>query len=176
MSSLCRTTTAPDTFIFLGGDCTHLPGEWRPTKYLPLPDEIKPSPLPAIRSGACPGALITPIYRFHNEKAASPDCSADAITHPFFTVKDKTAHNGAEAREIVEHMCEFDAYDNVFTMIAPDNTMLDAIEFFPNALANDRKQKGWREKVMWRFLRDFEEAVGEHDSCRQVSKNTETAK
>lgn len=99
---------------------------------------------------------------FHHKNATSPDCDADAMTHPFFTVRDEASYNGAEARESVEHMCEFDAHDNIFTMIAHDNTMLDAIDFFPKASANDWKQKGWREKVMWQFLRDFHEAVAEH--------------
>lgn len=162
MCGLCRTTTAPDTFVFLGGDCAHNAGEWRPTNYLSLPDEITPSPLPAIRSNACPGALLIPLHRFYHKDATSPDCDADAMRHPFFTVRDEASHDGAETRESVEHMCEFDAHDNIFTMIALDNTMLDAIDSFPKAPANEWKQKGWREKVMWQFLRDFHEAVADH--------------
>jgi len=174
MCGLCRTTTAPDTFIFLGGDCAHHAGEWRPTEYLPLPDEITPSPLPAISSNSCPGALITPIHRFHHKNVTAPECDADAKTHPFFTVRDEASHNGAEARESVEHMCEFDAHDNILTMIAHDNTMLDVVDFFPKASANKWKQKGWREKVMWQFLRDFHEAVAEHvdyETSRQVPES-----
>ena len=159
MCALARTTTFPDTFIFLGGDCGHHAGEWRPTQYLPLPDEIKPSPLPAVRPTSCPGSLFTRIHRFYHENVPPPQSDEDAVTHPFFTVRDEFSHNGAEARESVEHMCDFDAHDNVFTMVAHDKTMLDIVDLFPKASANDWKSKGWREKGMWHFLGDFHKAV-----------------
>lgn len=38
ISALVRTT--PDTFVFLGGDVCHFTGVIRPTKHIPLPDEI----------------------------------------------------------------------------------------------------------------------------------------
>ena len=159
MCALARTTTSPDTFIFLGGDCGHHAGEWRPTQYLPLPDEIKPSPLPAVHPTTCPGSLFTRIHRFYHENVPLPQSDEDAVTHPFFTVRDEFSHNGAEARESVEHMCDFDAHDNVLTMVAHDKTMLDIVDFFPKASANDWKSKGWREKGMWQFLGDFHKAV-----------------
>lgn len=146
MCALCRTTTSPDTFILLGGDCAHHGAEWRPTEYLPLPDEIKPSPLRAIHPNVCPGALFTPIHRFHHEGTYSSECDRDASTHPFFTVRDESSHNGVEARESVEHMSDFDAHDNILTMIAHDNTMLDVVDVFPKASANDWKKKGWRRR------------------------------
>jgi len=61
------------------------------------------------------------------------------MTHPFFIVRDQASQNGAEARESVEHVWEFDAHDNILTMIAHDNMMLDVIDFFPRASAN-----GWK--------------------------------
>lgn len=56
-------------------------------------------------------------------------------------------------------MEEFDAHETVLTMIAHDDTMVNVVGTFPNTSANDWKKKGWREKGMWRFLRDFGEAV-----------------
>lgn len=53
----------------------------------------------------------------------------------------------------------FDAHDNVLTIIAHDDTMVNVVGVFPNTLANDWKSKGWREKGLWRFLGDFGVAV-----------------
>ena len=90
------------------------------------------------------------------------------MTHPFFTIRDEASHNGAEARESVEHMGDFDADDNILTMIAHDNTMLEVVDFFPKASANDWKKKGWREKGMWQFLRDFHGAIKEDVSNKST--------
>ncbi|KAL9014158.1 MAG: hypothetical protein Q9173_001172, partial [Seirophora scorigena] len=37
MCALARTTASPSTFLFLGGDCAHHAGEFRPSASLPLP-------------------------------------------------------------------------------------------------------------------------------------------
>lgn len=161
MCALCRTTTSPDTFIFLGGDCAHHGSEWRPTQYLPLPEEIKPSPLPALYPGACPGSLFAPLHRFHHDDAAPHERDIDAMTHPFCTPANGSSHNEAAAMESTDHMAEFDAHDNILTMIAHDNAMLNIVDLFPRGTANEWKKKGWREKGMWRFLADFQEAVKE---------------
>ena len=158
MCALSRTS--PNSFIFLGGDCAHHGSEWRPTEYLPLPGDIKPSPLPALCPSICPGSLFTTIHRFHDESAVSPEDDTAAMTHPFCTPIDDAAYNGAEARESVEHMSEFDAHENILVMIAHDNTMLDVVDFFP-CLANDWKKKGWKENGHWKFLGDFHEVVKE---------------
>lgn len=60
-------------------------------------------------------------------------------------------------------MSDFHAYEDILTMIAQDNTLLDAVDFFPKLSANDWKKKGWREQSMWQFLRDFHEAVNTAD-------------
>ena len=158
MCALSRTS--PNTFMFLGGDCAHHGSEWRPTEYLPLPRDIQPSPLPALCPNVCPGSLFTSIHRFHDESAASPEDDTAAMSHPFCTPVDDVAYNGAEARESVEHMSEFDAHENILVMIAHDNTMLDVVDVFP-CLANDWKKKGWKEKGHWKFLGDFHEVVKE---------------
>lgn len=161
MCALCRTNSSPNTFIFLGGDCAHHASEWRPTQHLPLPDDIKPSPLPALHPGTCPGSVFNSIHRFHHEEVASLEQDIDAMTHPFCTPTDQASYNGAEARESVDHMSEFDAHDNILVLIAHDTSMLNIVDFFPHGTANDWKQKGWREKGLWRFLSDFSDAVKE---------------
>ena len=158
MCALCRTSSSPASFILLGGDCAHHGSEWRPTEYLPLPDEIRPSPLPSLYPGVCPGSLFTTIHRFHDESAASPEDDIAAWTHPFCTPAEEAAYNVAEARDSVEHMSDFEAHENVLVMIAHDSTMLGVVEFYPRS-ANDWMKKGWKEKGLWKFLGDFHEAI-----------------
>lgn len=160
MSALCRTTTSPDTFIFLGGDCADHGSEWRPTKHVPLPKEIKPSPLSLRYPGACPGSIFASIHRFHGEGAPF-DGDINAINRPFCTPTDDACDDVTRARKTIDYMSEFEAHENVFIIVAHDNTMLDIVDFFPNGSANDWKEKGWREKGMWRFLADFKGAVEE---------------
>ena len=144
--------------MFLGGDCAHHGSEFRPTEYLPLPDNITPSPLPKLYPNICPGSLFASVHRFNDESTTVAAHQTAAMTHPFCTPTDVAAHNGAEARESVDHMSEFDVHENVLVMIAHDNTMLDLVEFFPRS-ANDWQKKGWKERGLWKFLGDFTEAV-----------------
>lgn len=45
MCGLARTRADPPEFIFMGGDIAHHGGEFRPTEYLPIPENIVPNPL-----------------------------------------------------------------------------------------------------------------------------------
>ena len=60
-------------------------------------------------------------------------------------------------------MSAFDGRDDVLVMIAHDAYMGDVVRCFPDGKANGWKAEGWKEKGTWRFLRDFEEAVGERE-------------
>ncbi|KAI1676011.1 Metallo-beta-lactamase superprotein [Pyrenophora tritici-repentis] len=62
MSALARTTADPPTFILLGGDIAHHCGEFRPSRYIPLPDIITPSPI-SHRAGAVLGDCFKPCIR-----------------------------------------------------------------------------------------------------------------
>ncbi|KFY35921.1 hypothetical protein V494_05478 [Pseudogymnoascus sp. VKM F-4513 (FW-928)] len=62
MCALARTTTNPDTFIFMGGDIASHAGEFRPTKYVPLPSLISPNPLNFLSPKPCPGHLFENIH------------------------------------------------------------------------------------------------------------------
>lgn len=150
MCALARTSTDPDTFIFMGGDCAHHGGEIRPTPYLPIPNSIDPSPIPRIHSGVCPGSLFASIHRLHPEKSPA---------EPFLLANSNGASDVVAARDSVIKLGEFDGHDNVFTILAHDNTVLDVVGKFPHKRANDWKKKGWREKTLWRFLGDFGPAI-----------------
>jgi hypothetical protein len=57
----------------------------------------------------------------------------------------------AESRRSVEKLTVFDDWENVFTILAHDGSLLDVLELFPKT-ANDWKTKAWKEKSHWRFL------------------------
>ena len=74
-------------------------------------------------------------------------------------VSGDAAHDMKAARDSVEKMEEFDAHENILTVVAHDDTMVNVVGTFPKTLANDWKRKGWREKGLWKFLGDLGEAV-----------------
>lgn len=137
---LARTT--PDTFVFMGGDCCHHGGEFRPTEFLPLPKSIPP---PATRKGvgACPGAYFQ--EQVHPFKSA---------TRPFYDVAQGFSHDHDEAVRSIGKLQDFDANDDVLTIIAHDSTLLDNLDFYPKKL-NDWKAKDHKKQVLWSFCGDF---------------------
>ena len=157
MCGLARVTSTQegdleDTFVFMGGDTAHHGGEFRPTEYLPLPKDIRPSPYVAKYPSACPGHLFEAI---HPRKKG---------TDPYYQLSDAIAHNKEQADHSCELMQEFDAGDNVFVVIAHDNTLLDpeiGVEWFPHGTLKNWKEKGNATKGRWAFLKDFTRAVEE---------------
>jgi glyoxylase-like metal-dependent hydrolase (beta-lactamase superfamily II) len=154
LCALARTTANPPTFMFLGGDIAHHAGEFRPTEYLPLPDSITPSPLQApfaAQATFCPGEVFEAIH------------PSKSRTKPFFSPStgEHAVHaDVAETRRSIEKLTEFDAYDNVFSVIAHDQSLFDVVEFYPKA-ANQWKEKGWAREGQWRFLGEFRAGIDE---------------
>ncbi|KAE8383445.1 beta-lactamase-like protein [Aspergillus bertholletiae] len=148
MCALARTT--PSTFIFMGGDACHHCGSLRPTEYIPLPNEISPSPFSIPRyapNSTCPGTLLEEIHP-HRSRVT-----------PFYTgLAPAPDRNVEEAEKSLNKMADFDASEDVFVAIAHDSSLLDIIDFFPKKV-NDWKEKGWKEASRWRFLEDFHKAV-----------------
>jgi len=145
LCALARTTVDPPTFMFLGGDIAHHGGEFRPTQYLPLPESISPSPLEApfmVAPSFCPGEIFQAI---HPEKSR---------TEPFFSPTGDFHSDNQEARRSIAKMTEFDAYDNVFSVIAHDKSLLGVVDLYPKG-ANEWHAKGWGKEGRWRFLRSF---------------------
>jgi glyoxylase-like metal-dependent hydrolase (beta-lactamase superfamily II) len=148
LCALARTTADPPTFMFLGGDIAHHAGEFRPTEYLPLPDSISPSPLQApftAQATFCPGEVFQAIHP--SKSRTSPFFSPSSGEHAVH-------HELAEAKRSIEKLTEFDAYDNVFSVIAHDQSLFDIVDFYPKS-ANQWKAKGWAKEGQWRFLGDF---------------------
>lgn len=147
----------------MGGDLTHHAGELRPSPHLPLPSSIPSYHIPTLSTllsahrGTCPGSLLESLQK-----------SRDRIperTTPFFD-----PNMGKDITEVVrtiEKTQVADADDNVLYLFAHDNVARKIIKFFPGETANEWKKEGWREKLLWSFVGDFEEALkgvsGEED-------------
>ncbi|KAI4092054.1 MAG: hypothetical protein LQ344_003709 [Seirophora lacunosa] len=161
MCALARTTASPSTFLFLGGDCAHHAGEFRPSASLPLPPTISPSPLPHLHPSVCPGSLFIPIHRLYDpsNRAHATDTPT---AEPFYRPAAEGAKDVAQARDSAAKMSACDGDEDVLVMIAHDRHMLDVVRCFP-AKANAWKAEGWKEKSTWLFLRDFETAVAESE-------------
>lgn len=144
---LARTSTKPDTFIFMGGDAAHHGGEFRPTQHLPIPKELSPSPL-RHRGTPCPGELLQQIH---------VDGAADK---PFYKLTKTFPHDKPTAEWTLDGMGEFDAHDNILVLVAHDDAVVDPplFDFYPKTV-NDWHQKDVAKKVKWLFLGDFEGAV-----------------
>ena len=153
---LARTTTNPDTFVFMGGDASHHGGEFRPTDYLPIPKELKPSPLKR-RAPVCPGHLLQEIH---------PHGSANK---PFYHVTKSFANDKEVADWTIDGLGEFDAHENVLLLAAHDDAVVDPpqLDFYPQPL-NDWYKKGIAKKVKWMFLGDFEDAMEAKEKGREA--------
>lgn len=143
MAGLARITTSPDTFVFMGGDACHHPGEYRPTEYLPLPTHVKS--LPDFGSG-CPGAVLEKIHPRHS------------ATEPFYEVADGFSHDTDEAKRTIRKVEGFDAADNILVVIAHDRTLIGNIDFFPKN-CNKWHSQNQAEKTRWIFVNDFKKAI-----------------
>lgn len=148
---LARTTTSPNSFIFMGGDACHHGGEFRPSPYRQIPSSISPNPLDLKSKQPCPGSLFEDLYRDGDN------------SKPFYAIArlpdgKGVAHDVDEAEATIDKIIEADAQDEVLVVMAHDDSLLPVLDFFPK-YANDFKQKGWAEEGRWLFLKDFAKAI-----------------
>ena len=161
MCGLARVTSAPDSFVFMGGDIAHHAGEWRPSLFMPLPDSISPHPFTPTKTtcGNCPGAM------FEKMNVGKADSAGRGQTAPFYTpakLETGQVHYDVDVCVAsIKKMQEYDAQSlqNILVAVAHDDTLLGEIDFFPSTI-NDFVKKGWVSRLRWRFLRDFSEAIG----------------
>jgi hypothetical protein len=146
LNGLVRTTSNPDTFIFLGGDTVHHGGELRPTPHLPIPDEVQ-FPLPdhvrARGVSTCPTG--SQFRELNIKRGRKPD-------QPFFDPV--LVVDMADAVESIHKGQEADAQSNILFLFAHDASIQGVVDFFPQP-ANVWKEKGWKEKHQWNFLQDL---------------------
>ncbi|KAK4447320.1 beta-lactamase-like protein [Podospora aff. communis PSN243] len=154
LGGLARTTTNPDTFIFMGGDLCHHSAILRPSPERPIPKDlhIHLHDIPASHSRVyqCPGAVTKEEFEHLNIKRSR---RAD---EPFFDPV--LVENFTQAVDTIRRTQTADVSDNVWFVSAHDPHIIGTADFFPKE-ANHWKKKGWAEKVYWTFLKDLLPAV-----------------
>ncbi|TFK48513.1 Metallo-hydrolase/oxidoreductase [Heliocybe sulcata] len=130
ITGLARVT--PTTFILMGGDTCHHPGQLRPNTYLP-----------------CPCSLLSSVSRECFPQAAT---SSD-LTQPLLTIpptQPSVYVDSSIATESIRKLGAFDAHPDVLVLLAHDASVQDVVNYWPEK-ANNWKQEGWKEK-RWGFL------------------------
>ncbi|KAI0975574.1 beta-lactamase-like protein [Xylaria arbuscula] len=146
LAGLARTTSNPDTFIFMGGDICHHAGEIRPSPRLPIPVNVQ-FPLPDRRIPFCPGAEH--FHALNHKRGRRAD-------EPFFDPV--LAVDVPQAIQTIKDTQLVDAQSNVLFLFAHDMEINGIVGFFPQA-ANAWHEKGWKEKALWKFLADLTPAA-----------------
>lgn len=153
LAGLVRTTTNPDTFIFMGGDLCHHGGEIRPSTHLPIPADVRVS-LPETlrpRFSVCPGGAQ--FQELNVKRGRKPN-------EPFFDPV--LAVEVAQAIQTIKDAQVADAKGDVFFIFAHDMSLQGSVDFFPHS-ANHWKEKGWKEKTLWKFLVELAVAIVPRD-------------
>ncbi|KAJ4159848.1 uncharacterized protein LMH87_007787 [Akanthomyces muscarius] len=166
ISALARTT--PDSFIFMGGDCSHYAGMLRPTEYVPMPATIPPGQLDAYYPPMCPCSLFTALHPTVGRTATNGNggehtksSSDEARSRPFYDVSRKP-HGAYEfgdlAQESVDKVKILDAQKNIFVCLAHDRALMEVLPLYNrnvDAVINDWNNCGYKEKTRWGFLNEL---------------------
>ncbi|OBT90447.1 hypothetical protein VE02_01222 [Pseudogymnoascus sp. 03VT05] len=147
--ALARTTTSPNTFVFMGADACHHNGEFRPSVFHPLPTSILPNPLTRDPVHACPGESWA---KYLKAKGRS-------IETPFFDIPDVSAgpaytHDVQASLETINKVQDTDADTHVLVIFAHDESIKGIVDFYPKSV-NEWKAKEWGTVSRWAFLKDF---------------------
>lgn len=143
-----RVSSNPDSFVLMGGDASHHCGEFRPTKWRPLPTSITPSPVPKMLAHSCPGEILQRIQR--NKRA----------DESFYVPSEGFNQDEQKAIDTIGKLEEFDASDNVLMVLSHDSSLLDQIPLYPKDI-NDWYEQSLGEKARWLFVKDFSEAIAD---------------
>ncbi|KAK2774063.1 hypothetical protein CKAH01_13286, partial [Colletotrichum kahawae] len=147
---IVRTTTAPDTFVFMGADAANHNGEFRPSQYKPLPESISPHPLLPKSVHPCPGESWA---RYLESRGRSKRM-------PFFSIPDTSAgaaytYDVQASNKTIEMVQDIDSGEDILIVIAHDESIRGIVDFFPRSI-NDWKAKRWGANHAWAFLKDFQ--------------------
>ncbi|KAL0564149.1 hypothetical protein V5O48_017902 [Marasmius crinis-equi] len=142
----------PDSFLLLGGDTCHHPGQIRPNEHIhksyPCPGHILESTRKSVSAEhfATPGATSE---EFDLSKRDTPLLS---VPPPPSAYQDR--EQSIESQRVLG---VFDAHKDIFVMAAHDVTLVGVVGLFPETL-DDWKKKGWKEKAVWAFLEESNKA------------------
>ncbi|KAJ6780906.1 hypothetical protein PWT90_03981 [Aphanocladium album] len=155
--------TTPETFVFMGGDCSHYAGMIRPTQYVPMPETIPADQLDHHFPPACPCSAFTALHPLVSGGSCGDhtEASAEARSQPFYDVSRNP--NGAYefgdlAQDSVDKVKILDAQENVFVCLAHDGALCEVLPLFNNnakAVINDWKVRGYKDQTRWTFLNEL---------------------
>lgn len=137
IAGLARTSTGPDTFIMMGGDLVHHSGELRPSPYIRIPESVPQG------VSARSGAWFTEMNERRGRRADQPFVEPSAFEDEQLTTQS------------IQQAQVADAQDNVWFVFAHDTSLFGSVDLFPQP-ANAWKEKGWKERVEWKFLADLD--------------------
>ncbi|KAF5366426.1 hypothetical protein D9758_009780 [Tetrapyrgos nigripes] len=134
----------PDSFLLLGGDTCHHPGQIRPNKHIhksyPCPGHI----LESTRKSVSAEHFSTPgTTEFDLSKRDTPLLS---VPSPPSAYQDR--EQSIESQRLLSVL---DAHKDIFVITAHDSTLVGIVGLFPETL-DDWKEMRWKEKVIWVFL------------------------
>ncbi|KAJ7638203.1 beta-lactamase-like protein [Roridomyces roridus] len=141
--ALARVT--PTGFLFLGADACHHAGVLRPTSKLH-------------KSTPCPGDLLAATIRsilpthIHEPAHAAGEFDLTSRTTPLLSIAEKGYFEDPKAaHESIAKMGDFDANQDVFVILAHDESLVPFLGSLP-VLLNDWKAKGWKKDATWAFV------------------------
>ncbi|EPQ56221.1 Metallo-hydrolase/oxidoreductase [Gloeophyllum trabeum ATCC 11539] len=135
MAGLARVT--PTTFVFMGGDTCHHPGQFRPNPFIQ-------KHLP------CPASLLANLSHEHFPKHIADRNTAT----PLLSIPPQPPtvyHDPPSAIKSIEKLQAFDGNPDVLVVLAHDASIERLLELFPFK-ANEWKAKGWKD-ASWDFLK-----------------------
>jgi hypothetical protein len=160
---------AENSFVFMGGDTCHFAGQFRPTVARPLPGgafggEGKGAGVDAEYTSEASQTQTQPNLQHQAQHevqvqvqapiAACPGSIMERLlanaTTPLFEMPATNTVDVAEAHASISKMQVFDSAENIWVVIAHDQTLLDIVDFYP-ARVNDWQKRGYAEKTRWRF-------------------------
>ncbi|EMD96768.1 hypothetical protein COCC4DRAFT_24734 [Bipolaris maydis ATCC 48331] len=156
---LARTT--PDTFVFMGGDCCHFLGAFRPSDAVPLPDIIPQVQLDSTIPAPCPCSFFTACHPSTTKNENGTVNDHEARRSPFYKVtqSETSAYTDQQqSQESIDYLRVFDASPDILICLAHDNTLLDVFPLLatsPERNINDWKVKGYKERTRWAFLNEL---------------------
>lgn len=149
LGALVRTTVAPPTFLFLGGDCAHHCAEVRPSERVPLPVSILPNPLPSADRTVpfYPGSSFEELNISRGRPPKGP------LWQP------KWASDMDETLQTIGKVQGFDGEESVLLLLAHDSCVRHVqMPLFPEAV-NDWKERGLGRDMKWAWIADIEKGL-----------------
>ncbi|KAF7556533.1 hypothetical protein G7Z17_g1336 [Cylindrodendrum hubeiense] len=154
ISALARTSDM--NFVFMGGDICHFPGVFRPSPYIPLPNQMtKAARLDTYFACPCAASTFTSIHP-KGEEAGRREPFYKPSSGPLSIYQDPSL-----AYSTVQRLIEFDAHPDVMVCIAHDPAVAETLPTMNKGPANEIngwKEKGYKEACHWGFLNQLPRA------------------